>query len=97
MKLPLLSGKQLLTTLKRLGFLEASRRGSHVKMVHPDGRKIVFTRCQELRKSHMGGQRWYNWDIYMIDLNNLKESRLTSEKYYVINRNRNLLYCNSDR
>ncbi|MBF0274693.1 MAG: type II toxin-antitoxin system HicA family toxin [Nitrospinae bacterium] len=42
MKLPLLSGKQVLSTLKRLGFQEVHRKGSHVKMKHHDGRKIVF-------------------------------------------------------
>ena len=42
MKLPLLSGRQVLTALQRLGFLEIHRKGSHVKMRHPDGRKIVF-------------------------------------------------------
>ena len=55
MKLPLLSGKQLLTTLKRLGFLEASRRGSHVKMVHPDGRKIVFPYHDEVDRHTLKG------------------------------------------
>jgi predicted RNA binding protein YcfA (HicA-like mRNA interferase family) len=42
MKLPLLSGRQVLTALQRLGFLETNRKGSHVKMQHPDGRRIVF-------------------------------------------------------
>ena len=42
MKLPLLSGQQVLLTLKRIGFKEVHRKGSHVKMKHPDGRKIVF-------------------------------------------------------
>ncbi|HEV7923920.1 MAG TPA: type II toxin-antitoxin system HicA family toxin [Verrucomicrobiae bacterium] len=42
MKLPLLSGRQVLTTLQRLGFREIHRKGSHVKMQHPDGRRIVF-------------------------------------------------------
>jgi predicted RNA binding protein YcfA (HicA-like mRNA interferase family) len=36
MKLPLLSGRQVLTALQRLGFLEMHRKGSHVKMQHPD-------------------------------------------------------------
>jgi predicted RNA binding protein YcfA (HicA-like mRNA interferase family) len=36
MKLPLLSGKQVLAALKRFGFIEVSRRGSHVKMAHSD-------------------------------------------------------------
>ena len=42
MKLPLLSGRQVLTALQRLGFVEIHRKGSHVKMEHPDGRRIVF-------------------------------------------------------
>ena len=42
MKLPLLSGQEVLSTLNRMGFKEIHRKGSHVKMKHPDGRKIVF-------------------------------------------------------
>lgn len=41
MKLPLLSGKQVLAALARLGFVEIHRKGSHVKMKHADGRVIV--------------------------------------------------------
>ena len=42
MKLPLLSGRQVLAALTRLGFVEVHRKGSHVKMKHEDGRVIVF-------------------------------------------------------
>jgi predicted RNA binding protein YcfA (HicA-like mRNA interferase family) len=42
MKLPLFSGKQVLAALIRMGFVEIHRKGSHVKMLHTDGRKIVF-------------------------------------------------------
>jgi len=42
MKLPLLSGRQVHAALRRLGFAEIDRRGSHVKMEHPNGRRIVF-------------------------------------------------------
>lgn len=42
MKLPLVSGKQAVRALTRLGFEEASRKGSHVKMKHADGRIVVF-------------------------------------------------------
>ena len=42
MKLPLLSGREVAAALERLGFLEIHRKGSHVKMEHPDGRRIVF-------------------------------------------------------
>jgi len=38
MKLPLLSGRQVLNALERLGFVEIHRKGSHVKMRHADGR-----------------------------------------------------------
>jgi len=42
MKLPLLTGKQVLNAYERLGFREVHRRGSHVKMRHSDGRVAVF-------------------------------------------------------
>jgi len=42
MNLPILSGREILSTLKRFGFKEVHRKGSHVKMKHSDGRKIVF-------------------------------------------------------
>ena len=58
MKLPLFSGKQVLAALKRMGFIEIHRRGSHVKMGHPDGRKIVFPFHDEIdRYTLKGGLR----------------------------------------
>ena len=42
MKLPLLSGRQVLAALQRLGIVEIHAKGSHVKMEHRDGRRIVF-------------------------------------------------------
>ena len=42
MNLPLLSGRQVLAALGRLGFVEVHRKGSHLKMKHSDGRIIVF-------------------------------------------------------
>jgi predicted RNA binding protein YcfA (HicA-like mRNA interferase family) len=41
-KAPLVSGKEVVRALGRLGFQEVPRKGSHVKMEHSDGRKIVF-------------------------------------------------------
>jgi len=40
--LPLLSGRQVIAALERLGFIESHRRGSHVKLIHADGRRIVI-------------------------------------------------------
>ena len=55
MKLPLLSGRQVLTALQRLGFVEQHRRGSHVKMEHPDGRRIVFPFHDEVDRRTLKG------------------------------------------
>ncbi len=55
MKLPLLSGRQILSTLKRLGFEEVNRKGSHVKMKHPDGRIIVFPFHNEVDRFTLKG------------------------------------------
>jgi predicted RNA binding protein YcfA (HicA-like mRNA interferase family) len=55
MRIPLLSGRQVLAALQRLGFVELQRRGSHVKMEHPDGRRIVFPYHDELDRSTLKG------------------------------------------
>ena len=55
MKLPLLSGKQVLSTLERIGFVEIHRKGSHVKMKHPDGRIIVFPFHDEVDRFTLKG------------------------------------------
>lgn len=55
MKLPLLSGKQVLAALRRLGFEELHRKGSHVKMKHTDGRVIVFPYHDEVDRFTLKG------------------------------------------
>ncbi len=55
MRLPLLSGRQVLAALQRLGFAEVHRRGSHVKMEHADGRKIVFPFHDEVDRYTLKG------------------------------------------
>ena len=55
MKLPLLSGRQIVAALERLGFVEVHRRGSHVKMKHPDGRIIVFPYTSEVDRYTLRG------------------------------------------
>ncbi len=55
MKLPLLSGKQVLSALTRLGFSEVHRKGSHVKMKHADGRLIVFPFHDEVDRFTLKG------------------------------------------
>lgn len=55
MKLPLLSGKQVVKALERLNFTEVSRKGSHVKMKHADGRMIVFPFHDEVDRFTLKG------------------------------------------
>lgn len=55
MKLPLLSGRQVLAAMQRLGFVELHRRGSHVKMEHLDGRRIVFPFHDEVDRHTLKG------------------------------------------
>jgi predicted RNA binding protein YcfA (HicA-like mRNA interferase family) len=54
-KLPLLSGREVLKALERLGFVEVHRKGSHVKMKHPDGRIIVFPFHDEVDRYTLKG------------------------------------------
>jgi predicted RNA binding protein YcfA (HicA-like mRNA interferase family) len=37
-KLPVISGKELITLLEKLGFVVIRIKGSHHRMKHPDGR-----------------------------------------------------------
>lgn len=55
MKLPLLSGRQVVRTLERLGFVVVHRKGSHVKMRHDDGRMIVFPFHDEIDRFTLKG------------------------------------------
>jgi predicted RNA binding protein YcfA (HicA-like mRNA interferase family) len=55
MNLPLLSGRQVRAALGRLGFVEIDRRGSHVKMEHRDGRRIVFPFHHEVDRYTLKG------------------------------------------
>jgi len=55
MKVPLLSGRQVLAALTRLGFVEVHRKGSHVKMKHADGRVIVFPFHDEVDRYTLKG------------------------------------------
>jgi predicted RNA binding protein YcfA (HicA-like mRNA interferase family) len=54
-KLPLLSGRQVLATFERLGFAEIHRKGSHVKMRHQDGRVLVFPYHDEVDRFTLRG------------------------------------------
>ena len=42
MKLPLLSSKELICVLRKLGFEEIRQKGSHKYFKHPDGRATVI-------------------------------------------------------
>ncbi len=40
-KLPKISGKEMCKILEKIGFVKTYGKGSHVKFVHPDGRRTV--------------------------------------------------------
>jgi predicted RNA binding protein YcfA (HicA-like mRNA interferase family) len=54
-RLPLLSGRQVHAALQRMGFREIHRKGSHVKMEHQDGRRIVFPDHDEVDRHTLRG------------------------------------------
>ena len=45
----------MLAALQRLGFVEIHRKGSHFKMEHPDGRRIVFPFHDEVDRYTLKG------------------------------------------
>ena len=47
-KLPILSGKQVIKSLSRMGFQPIRQRGSHVFMQHPDGRTTLVPIQQQI-------------------------------------------------
>ncbi len=55
MRLPLLAGRQVHAALRRLGFREIHCKGSHVKMEHADGRRIVFPYHEEMDRHTLRG------------------------------------------
>lgn len=55
MRPPLLSGRQVVAALERLGFIETHRKGSHVKMRLSDGRIIVFPYHDEIDRYTLRG------------------------------------------
>lgn len=42
MTLPLISGKKLCKIAEKLGFFRVRQNGSHIRYVHPDGRKTTI-------------------------------------------------------
>ncbi|MBI4066424.1 type II toxin-antitoxin system HicA family toxin [Candidatus Gottesmanbacteria bacterium] len=49
-KLPVVSGQDAVKALKKLGFSHVSTRGSHMKLVHPDGRIATVPNHKTLKK-----------------------------------------------
>jgi predicted RNA binding protein YcfA (HicA-like mRNA interferase family) len=50
-KLPVLSGKELVRALSKIGFVPVRQKGSHVFIRHPDGRRTVVPLHKEINKS----------------------------------------------
>lgn len=46
--MPVVSGEDVCRALERAGFVRKSQKGSHVKLVHPDGRIVIVPMHKEL-------------------------------------------------
>ena len=40
-RLPVVRAREVIRALHRLGFQEARQRGSHIRLIHPDGRSTT--------------------------------------------------------
>lgn len=49
-KLPVISGKELVSALKKVGFVIVSQRGDHMKLRHADGRIAIVPLHRVLKK-----------------------------------------------
>ncbi|OGG15213.1 hypothetical protein A2773_05005 [Candidatus Gottesmanbacteria bacterium RIFCSPHIGHO2_01_FULL_39_10] len=49
-KLPVVSARELVKAFKKLGFEYISQEGSHIKVQHPDGRKVTIPNHKEIKK-----------------------------------------------
>lgn len=50
-KLPIISGKEIIKTLSKLGFVPTRQKGSHVFLKHRDGRRTVVPLHDEVNRS----------------------------------------------
>lgn len=50
-KLPVLSGKEIIKALAKVGFVPIGQKGSHVFLRHADGRRTVVPLHEEINKS----------------------------------------------
>jgi predicted RNA binding protein YcfA (HicA-like mRNA interferase family) len=48
--LPVVSGPEAVTALEKIGFIEVSQRGSHVKLRDQGGRIVIVPKHRELAK-----------------------------------------------
>ncbi len=49
-KLPIVSGKELIKVLGKVGFVSIRQRGDHVIMKHADGRVVTIPLKKEIKK-----------------------------------------------
>ncbi|MBI2009916.1 MAG: type II toxin-antitoxin system HicA family toxin [Candidatus Chisholmbacteria bacterium] len=49
-KLPVVSGKDLVKVLGKIGFTKVSQKGTHIKMQHLDGRVAIVPQHKSLKK-----------------------------------------------
>ncbi len=50
MKLPVLSGEELIKILKKIGYVPVRQRGSHVRLIHKYKRAVIVPLHKEIGK-----------------------------------------------
>ena len=50
-RLPVLSGKEIIKALAKVGFIPVRQKGSHIFLRHVDGRRTVVPLHEEVNKS----------------------------------------------
>jgi predicted RNA binding protein YcfA (HicA-like mRNA interferase family) len=49
-KLPVVSGRDLVKALPKIGFVFVTQRGTHIKMRHPDGRTAIIPNHKTVKR-----------------------------------------------
>lgn len=55
MKLPLMSGREVVKALSRIGFYVVRQRGSHIRLYHHDREGVTVPNHKELDKGTLNG------------------------------------------
>ena len=68
---------------RRMGTTRALTPEQHDDFpVFVDAHSVAFLRARTLRNTSTGGQRWVDWDVFVLDIGSAVERRVTSASYW---------------